>query len=360
MWGCEIGANEHGVVGGNEAVSSLLSDELGDEMRLLGMDLLRLALERGGTANEAVQVLCALLEVHGQGGACEEGGDWTYENGFLLADAHEAFVVETCGVHHWAVERVPPGKGRNISNGLSIRAVDLCSDGLQDLCVSKGWWDPAKGPFDWKMSVGEGDARRAHEQLDLYGRERAGFVHLQAARASLAEGTLAVDDAQGWVKWMMGVLRDDDSGICFRSTHGFMSTGSQISWLGSGSGSGGGNSGGGSGGGASHFFTAASDPLLAAYKRFEFGAAAEPMAAQAQPTPTDHRSLELWQRWREIDLKGGMARCTSSKKAAKSVGDGLQAIEQEGLEALSGSIRRPTFAEAVARELALVAAAAKV
>ena len=51
------------------------------------MDLLRLALERGGSAKQAVEVLCSLLEAHGQGGACEEGGDWTNENGFLLADA---------------------------------------------------------------------------------------------------------------------------------------------------------------------------------------------------------------------------------------------------------------------------------
>ena len=138
MWGTEMGANENGVVGGNEAVNSFLADELGDEPRLLGMDLLRLGLERGRTAREAVDVICALLEAHGQGGACEEGGDWTYENGFLLADATEAFVIETAGVRHWAVERVPPGKSRNISNGLSIRTIDECSKGLKELCIERG------------------------------------------------------------------------------------------------------------------------------------------------------------------------------------------------------------------------------
>jgi secernin len=66
LWGCEMGANEKGVVGGNEAVSSVLADDLGDQARLLGMDLLRLALERGGTAREAVQHCCKLLEEHGQ------------------------------------------------------------------------------------------------------------------------------------------------------------------------------------------------------------------------------------------------------------------------------------------------------
>ena len=79
-----MGANEHGVVGGNEAVHSELAGELGTEARLLGMDLLRLALERGRTAREAATACTQLLEAHGQGGPCEEGvveGGWTYENG---------------------------------------------------------------------------------------------------------------------------------------------------------------------------------------------------------------------------------------------------------------------------------------
>ena len=77
MWGCEMGANENGVVGGNEAINSQLYHELGSEHRLLGMDLLRLALERGRTAREAVRVCTGLLEEHGQGGPCAEDDEWT-------------------------------------------------------------------------------------------------------------------------------------------------------------------------------------------------------------------------------------------------------------------------------------------
>jgi len=141
MWGCEMGANELGVVGGNEAVSSLLAEEIGTEPRLLGMDLLRLALERGRTANEAAKVVCDLLEAHGQGGNCinnqDDGEFWTYENGFLFADAHEAFVVETAGINHWAIERISPGKKRNISNGLSIRLVDSCDAKIQEVATRR-------------------------------------------------------------------------------------------------------------------------------------------------------------------------------------------------------------------------------
>ena len=40
-WGAEMGANEHGVCIGNEAVWTKMSGPEDDEERLLGMDLLR-------------------------------------------------------------------------------------------------------------------------------------------------------------------------------------------------------------------------------------------------------------------------------------------------------------------------------
>ncbi len=52
IWGAEMGANEHKVVIGNEAVfTKALYDE---EDALIGMDYLRLALERASTAREAL------------------------------------------------------------------------------------------------------------------------------------------------------------------------------------------------------------------------------------------------------------------------------------------------------------------
>lgn len=118
MWGAEMGANEHGVAIGNEAVFTKQRTSL--EPGLLGMDMLRLALERSTSAREAVEVIVGLLEEHGQSGPCSvEHKRFTYHNSFLVADRASAIVLETAG-RSWATEDVK-GRARSISNGLTIK-----------------------------------------------------------------------------------------------------------------------------------------------------------------------------------------------------------------------------------------------
>lgn len=122
IWGAEMGANEHGVVIGNEAVFTRRAPgraRRGDGPGLIGMDLLRLALERSSTREEAVETIVSLLEAFGQNGPCShDHPGFTYDNSFLIADRDGAIVLETAGRVH-ATQEVT-GRGRSISNGLTI------------------------------------------------------------------------------------------------------------------------------------------------------------------------------------------------------------------------------------------------
>ncbi|XP_072861478.1 secernin-2 isoform X2 [Chlorocebus sabaeus] len=146
LWGAEMGANEHGVCIGNEAVWT--KEPVGEGEALLGMDLLRLALERSSSAQEALHVITGLLERYGQGGSClEDPAPFSYHNTFLLADRTEAWVLETAG-RLWAAQRIQEG-ARNISNQLSIGTdISVQHPELRSHAQAKGWWD-GQGAFDF-------------------------------------------------------------------------------------------------------------------------------------------------------------------------------------------------------------------
>ena len=150
LWGFEHGVNEHRVAIGNELV---FTREVLGSRGLLGMDLVRLGLERGRTAREALDVMTVLLEEHGQGGSGQPHVDWPYSNAFIVADPREAWVLET-SARHWAAR--PVREVGNVSNGLAIGcAWERGADDLTRFAVAQGWWPADGGPVDFAAAYAD-------------------------------------------------------------------------------------------------------------------------------------------------------------------------------------------------------------
>jgi dipeptidase len=122
---------------GNEALHT--REEPGD-VGFLGMDLIRLGLERGRSADEAKRVVTTLLERYGQGGSAAYGGTRRYHNSFIIADPETAWVLET-SARHWVARRV---RGRAAISNLATITDDWdeASAGIEDYAASRGWWRP--------------------------------------------------------------------------------------------------------------------------------------------------------------------------------------------------------------------------
>ena len=123
-YGAEIGINEFGLAIGNEAVfTTTQNDEQVDG--IIGIDFLRIALERAKNSREAIDVIGSLLEEYGQGGNCEIEGYMHFDINYLMADPKEAWILETAG-RKWAAKQVD-GVG-SISNAFILeKDWDLCS-----------------------------------------------------------------------------------------------------------------------------------------------------------------------------------------------------------------------------------------
>ncbi|MBI5116788.1 C69 family dipeptidase [Candidatus Poribacteria bacterium] len=138
LWGFEHGMNECGVAIGNEAV---FTKETLSDSGLLGMDLVRLGLERGRTARQALDVMTRLLEEFGQGGSAFEHYQWQYSNSFIIADPREAYILETSG-SQYAWKKV--SETARISNHIAIVADwDALSPDACEHAVMNGWWHGA-------------------------------------------------------------------------------------------------------------------------------------------------------------------------------------------------------------------------
>lgn len=196
-WGYETGMNEAGVVGGNTAVftrSFWLPDNR-VQYGLTGMELLRLGLERGDNAGAVVSVIVDFLEQYGQWAPAVLGKGpphGCYENAFLVADKHEAWIVETSG-KRWVARRFTSGT-HALSNELTTRdRWTQGSDDLADHATTNAWWRPDNGPFDFALAYSD------HEHYP----RQVSHIRWTRAKQLLAEKSGRIDVAA-----MMEILRD--------------------------------------------------------------------------------------------------------------------------------------------------------
>lgn len=251
IWGAEMGANEHGVVIGNEAVFTRVPHQ--KENGLIGMDFIRLALERSRNAEEALHCITGLLEEYGQGGNCGFRHRMVYHNSFILADAREAWVLETAG-KFWAAEKVKDI--RSISNALTIgEKWDMASPGLVEHAIKQGWCQTktdfhfARCYSDWLYTRFSDARRRQKCSTDLLSIKRGKITEktmfaVLRSHAGIGEEERRID------RGLTG------SEICmhagFGPVRGSQSVGSMVSRLTSN--------------GATHWLTGTSAPCLSIFK----------------------------------------------------------------------------------------------
>ncbi|HMX58235.1 MAG TPA: C69 family dipeptidase [Leptospiraceae bacterium] len=232
MWGAEMGVNSKGVAIGNEAVFARVPFAKKND-GLLGMDLLRLALERSDTAQNAMLCITQLLEQYGQDAmAGYYDKNFYYHNSFIIADPTEAYVLETIE-KHWAFVKVKDV--RSISNGLTIETeFDGSSKGLIEFAKSKGLHKGGEFNFrttfsdkfftyfsmcasrradtegNLRQSEGKTDARSAMSHLRSHGlHEKQGFRPDKSSMASVclhAKGPVTPSQTTGS---MVAELRKD-------------------------------------------------------------------------------------------------------------------------------------------------------
>ncbi len=206
-FGYEHGMNEHGVAIGNEAVWSREAYQWGDG--LLGMDLLRLGLERGKTAYESMHVIIDLLQQYGQSGDCEYEGEWgkaNYHNSFIIADPKEAWVLETAG-KYWVAKKVTRGV-YSISNIYSIESEwTEAHPRLVEHAVEKGWARSAKD-FNFARDYGDYWRKDSPNPGEMQVRRNASLALCQRIQGK-------IDPAA-----MMRLLRDHHEGTLIESRWG--------------------------------------------------------------------------------------------------------------------------------------------
>lgn len=250
MWGAEMGANEHGLAIGNEAVFTRVPVEEGAP---LGMDLLRDALERCKDADDALDRITWRIAREGQAGTGFRNKRLRYHNAFLIADARHAWLLETAG-RFWAACWIRNGI-RTASNVLSI-GVDFTKVGPGTIEGARSLGFTRRGEtFDFRRAFAKpvmgwlsgGSIRRARTRDAL-----------QSGDAGVVDLARALRDHGGESPTAGARIVEPCAHASWIPTRGSgQTTGSMISILREG--------------GTRHFFTGTSAPCLSVFKPVPLG-----------------------------------------------------------------------------------------
>uniref|UniRef100_H0XUD0 Secernin 1 n=1 Tax=Otolemur garnettii TaxID=30611 RepID=H0XUD0_OTOGA len=315
LWGAEMGANEHGVCIANAAVST--REPAAETEALLGMDLVRLGLERGETAKEALDTIVSLLEEHGQGGNYYEDASscHSFQSAYLIVDRDEAWVLETIG-KYWAAERVTEGV-KCICNQLSLTTkMDAEHPELRSYAQSQGWWT-GDGEFNFSEVFSAADA---HPLMLNPGCQclDSPLFH-EHSKESIT------------VQTMINILRDKASGVCIDS-ESFLTTASTVSVLPQKRSS-----------PCIHYFTGTPDPSRSIFKPFIFvddvklvPKAQSPCFGDDDPAKKEPRFQEKPDRRHELYKAHEWARVVleSGQEQGHKLRKTMLELEKQGLEAM--------------------------
>lgn len=191
FWGFEHGINEFGLMIGNEQVSGREIPER--KWGLIGMDILRLTLQRAKNVQEAIAVIDNLLTQIGTGGAPGHRIA-PFNSNFIISDPNESYMFES-HQRKWVAKKVD--RYGYLGNCYGIQNdYDMIADGTIDEAVAKGWWHPDV-PFN---------AAKAWTIDELLYDESEGFVRYARLNRLLSKKVDAGEKID--VKYCMSILRD--------------------------------------------------------------------------------------------------------------------------------------------------------
>ncbi len=277
-WGCEMGTNEFGLHVGCSGVST--REPAGHEPGLIGMDMVRLALERTQKAREAADLIIALLMRYGQSGDSGFDSPEYLHASFMIADAMDAYVLETAG-EYWALKRVDSVYA--MSDALTIEDdYDEIHAGAVAHAIEKRW---CRDEASFRFASCYGNKKRSVQM----GSEQRRQMMLQ----TLKKGTTTTQD-------MIRILRTHHAGakpfrkgsmldICMHAgPHGcaMQTTGSMVGRI--------------SNGFATEFITGASAPCMSIFKPYWLQAETTQLVL---PMYAERAAREGWI-WREQINRG--------------------------------------------------------